>query len=133
MDGGLQVAETCDLALARIAAFRSAAAAPEADESRYLSVDPTPAAPASTPLAELRVCLLDETAPMPERYAALFGLRNKGGAEAVAVLSESFAARSALLKHEVAYVLGQMQQAEAFPVLKCAPSCSAIAILTPAS
>ena len=127
----MQVAETCTLALARIEALCSAAASP--DESRYLSVDPTPAAPASTPLAELKASLLDESAPMPERYAALFGLRNKGGAEAVAVLSESFAARSALLKHEVAYVLGQMQQAEAFPVLKCAPSCSAIAILTPAS
>lgn len=114
------MAETCDLALARIAALRSAAISP--DESRYLSVDPTPAAPASTPLAELRSTLLDEAAPMPERYAALFGLRNKGGAQAVAVLSESFVARSALLKHEVAYVLGQMQQAEAFPVLKCAPS-----------
>lgn len=44
-----------------------------------------------------------------QRYAALFALRNKGGKDAVAALGEVFKARSALLKHEVAYVMGQMQ------------------------
>jgi deoxyhypusine monooxygenase len=43
-----------------------------------------------------------------QRYSALFALRNKGGKEAVNVLTEVFKARSALIKHEVAYVLGQM-------------------------
>lgn len=53
----------------------------------------------------------------PQRYSALFALRNKGGKEAVAILGEVFGARSALLKHETAYVLGQMQDAEAVAVL----------------
>ena len=88
------------------------------DQSPYLSVDPTPAAPASVPTAELRATLLDEDAPMPDRYAAMFGLRNRGGADAVSALAESFSARSALLKHEVAYVLGQMQRADAIPILR---------------
>jgi hypothetical protein len=44
-----------------------------------------------------------------QRYRALFALRNKGGEEAVAVLGEAFSTSSALLKHEVAYVMGQMQ------------------------
>jgi hypothetical protein len=44
-----------------------------------------------------------------QRYRALFALRNKGGEAAVAVLGEAFGASSALLKHEVAYVMGQMQ------------------------
>lgn len=44
-----------------------------------------------------------------QRYRALFALRNKGGEEAVAVLGEAFKTSSALLKHEVAYVMGQMQ------------------------
>ena len=49
----------------------------EESASPYLSVDPAPAAPASTPTAQLRSSLLDEHAPIFERYRALFGLRNK--------------------------------------------------------
>ena len=45
--------------------------------SPYLSVDPAPAAPASTPTEQLRNALLDERAPIFERYRALFALRNK--------------------------------------------------------
>ena len=45
--------------------------------SPYLSVDPAPAAPASKPTAQLRATLLDEHAPIFERYRALFALRNK--------------------------------------------------------
>ncbi len=48
----------------------------------------------------------------------MFALRNRGGPDAVAALAASFAARSALLKHEVAYVLGQMQDAAAVDVLR---------------
>ncbi len=115
-----QVAETCQLALARINAVQGGASAAAADdESPYLSVDPTPAAPRSTSLPALRAALLDERGPLTERYAAMFALRNRGGADAVAALAEAFGCRSALLKHEVAYVLGQMQDAEAFQVLKC--------------
>lgn len=36
------------------------------DESPYYSVDPTPALPASTPTAELKAKLLDESQPMFE-------------------------------------------------------------------
>lgn len=50
----------------------------------------------------------------------MFALRNRGGDEAVHALGASFAsASSALLKHEVAYVLGQMQDAHAVATLKC--------------
>ena len=115
-----QVAETCQLALARIDAVQGGASAAAADdESPYLSVDPTAAAPKSTSLVALRAALLDERGPLTERYAAMFALRNRGGADAVAALAEAFGCRSALLKHEVAYVLGQMQDAEAFQVLRC--------------
>ncbi len=51
--------------------------AAEESASPYLSVDPAPAAPASTPTAQLRATLLDERAPIFERYRALFALRNK--------------------------------------------------------
>ena len=39
----------------------------------------------------------------------MFALRNRGGSDAVDALSASFSSRSALLKHEIAYVLGQVQ------------------------
>lgn len=80
------------------------------------------AAPAGTPVAQLRAQLLDEGAPIAERYAAMFALRNAGGPDAVAALGAAFGARSALLKHEVAYVLGQMQDSTALLVLRCAGS-----------
>ena len=47
----------------------------------------------------------------------MFALRNRGGSEAVEALGASFGAQSALLKHEVAYVLGQMQDAHAVATL----------------
>ncbi|KAI7844634.1 hypothetical protein COHA_001724 [Chlorella ohadii] len=90
----------------------------ESRESRYYSVDPTPAAPAATPLPQLRSSLLNEEEAIFERYRAMFALRNRGGSEAVEALGASFAAQSALLKHEVAYVLGQMQDAHAVATLK---------------
>ena len=97
--------------------------------ARYTSVDPAPAAPAGTPVAALRAALLDEDAPIFERYRALFGLRNAGGPAAVAALGAAFAGRSALLKHEVAYVLGQMQDAAAVDTLRCA-ALSALAVFS---
>lgn len=50
----------------------------------------------------------------------MFALRNKGGREAVKSLGDAFASQSALLKHEIAYVLGQMQDAEAVSTLRWA-------------
>ena len=52
---------------------------------------------------------------------ALFALRNRGGPAAVEALDASLAGGSALLKHEVAYVLGQMQDPAAIRALECAP------------
>ena len=114
----MQVAQTCQLALQRIQYHSQQHSEAQQDESRYLSVDPTPAAPASTPGHELRATLLDEDARIFDRYRAMFALRNKGGAEAVQALGDAFASQSALLKHEVAYVLGQMQDDQAVHTLR---------------
>ena len=48
----------------------------------------------------------------------MFALRNRGGTAAVQALTKAFASHSALLKHELAYVLGQMQDAKAVEALK---------------
>lgn len=92
---------------------------PSFQESPYYSVDPTPALPSTTPLPELEALLMDPTKPMYERYQALFALRNRGGSDSVAVLCAALReGSSALLKHEVAYVLGQMQSPDSVRALR---------------
>ena len=45
----------------------------------------------------------------------------QGGPEAIRALDDCMGSDSALLKHEVAYVLGQMQDPAAIRALECAP------------
>jgi deoxyhypusine monooxygenase len=60
---------------------------------------------------------MDETLPMFQRMRAVFALRNAGGKRAIDALARVFEDPSALLRHEVAYVMGQMGDAHALPVL----------------
>lgn len=61
--------------------------------------------------------LNDSSRPLKERFRALFTLKNLGGATAIQAISKCFNDESALLKHELAYCLGQMQDALAIPYL----------------
>lgn len=61
--------------------------------------------------------LVDPTQPLQARFRALFTLRGLGGPDAIAWISRGFGDDSALLKHELAYCLGQMQDPRAIPVL----------------
>lgn len=61
--------------------------------------------------------LNDQNRPLKERFRALFTLKNIGGAEAIQQIHNCFKDESALLKHELAYCLGQMQDSRAIPVL----------------
>ena len=70
----LQVAQTCQLALQRMQ-WLAEHTAPE--QQAFRTIDPAPAAPEDTPTSELREQLLDERAPIFERYQALFALRNQ--------------------------------------------------------
>ncbi|EPS63699.1 hypothetical protein M569_11085, partial [Genlisea aurea] len=112
-DPAQEVRETCELALSRIEDLKDVSIS---KPSPFLSVDPAAAAPSSS-VQEHRKILLDEHRSMYERYAALFALRNLGTEEAVAAIVDSFRASSALLKHEVAYVLGQLQNKRATDAL----------------
>lgn len=62
--------------------------------------------------------LNDSTRPMKERFRALFTLKNIKGELAINLISQAFADDSDLLKHELAYCLGQMQDPAAIPILK---------------
>jgi len=91
------------------------------EESGYTSVDPAPPLPSpdgSADVAGLRERLLDTGLPMFQRMRAVFALRNAGGPAAVDALAEAFLDPSALLRHEIAYVLGQMGDAHALPYLR---------------
>ncbi|XP_058393560.1 deoxyhypusine hydroxylase isoform X2 [Diceros bicornis minor] len=61
--------------------------------------------------------LVDPAQPLHARFRALFTLRGLGGPSAIAWISRAFDDDSALLKHELAYCLGQMQDTRAIPVL----------------
>ncbi len=84
--------------------------------SQYGSVDPAPPQPDGTFL-EWQTTLMDEDAPMFQRMRTVFSFRNHGSDEACLALCGAFVTSSALLRHELAYVLGQMQNSVALPTL----------------
>ena len=84
--------------------------------SEFGSVDPAPASDGNI-VSNLRNTICDEDEKMFQRMRALFALRNIGGEESVDALAAAFGSASALLKHEIAYVLGQMQDDHAVPHL----------------
>ncbi|MGB1585980.1 MAG: HEAT repeat domain-containing protein [Thermoplasmatota archaeon] len=90
------------------------------EQSGYSSVDPAPPAPVADldpDVDALAKQLMDTTLPMFQRMRAVFSLRNIGGDAAVDALAQAFEDPSALLRHEIAYVMGQMADAHALPVL----------------
>ncbi|KAA8589876.1 hypothetical protein FQN60_013241 [Etheostoma spectabile] len=120
---GLCVAETCQLAVRRLEWLQAGGDTQlddgSADKNPYCSVDPAPPA-LRTSVPELRSILLDESLPLFERYRAMFALRNLGNEEAVLALGDGLQCSSALFRHEIGYVLGQMQHPAAFPALRAA-------------
>ena len=98
------------------------------DVRRAYSVDPVPAMDASVETNTLAAIILDDTADIWERYGAMFALRNRAQEtfglaktrenERVVELCSSTLGKtlrsetvhSALLKHEICYVLGQLRE-----------------------
>ncbi|XP_075647519.1 deoxyhypusine hydroxylase [Castanea sativa] len=119
-DPAQEVRETCELALNRIEQLKGDGGNGESSmegRSPFMSVDPAAPASSCSSVDQLREVLLDEEKGMYERYAALFALRNHGGDDAVSAIIDSLHSKSALLKHEVAYVLGQLQNKAASAAL----------------
>ncbi|XP_021234296.1 deoxyhypusine hydroxylase [Numida meleagris] len=116
-DPVVEVAETCQLAVRRLEWLQEHGEEP--GTSPYHSVDPAPPAE-ETDVATLRQALLDESLPLFDRYRAMFALRNLGGRDAVLALADGLRAGSALFRHEIGYVLGQMQDEACVPQLTAA-------------
>lgn len=80
-------------------------------------MDPAPATKASRSASELGEMLMDTNLSLFERYKAMFSLRNLGTEEAVLQLARGFEDDSALFRHEIAYVFGQLQHVASVPSL----------------
>jgi deoxyhypusine monooxygenase len=123
-----ELSDTCQLAL-DVIEWRANGGDPEDEPAAcacmlnpYSSIDPAPPHPShqSKSAAELGDILCDKDLPIFERYRAMFSLRNKRGGDCVAQLCRALTTdtSSALLRHEVAYVLGQMQHPESVDALE---------------
>ena len=84
--------------------------------SQYGSVDPAPPIMQGE-INDWESSLTDSNIPMFQRMRNVFSLRNDGTDAACIALCSGFNSNSALLRHEVAYVLGQMQNQVAIPTL----------------
>nr|NVI76107.1 nero [Cucujiformia] len=110
-----EVAETCELALDRINWLKISNY--ENSKSNYNTVDPAPPA-TSKDIKELKSILINEKISLFDRYRAMFALRDIGSEDAIFALGEALQCGSSLFKHEIAFVLGQMQNKISVPFLK---------------
>jgi len=110
-------------------------------KARYMTTDPAPAFSLKLSTQELKAKLLDDSLSLFQRYRAMFALRDKGDEEAILVstlasqsalcmvvtivfeitvdqaLAEGFGDKSAVFRHEIAYVFGQVQHQASVPSL----------------
>jgi deoxyhypusine monooxygenase len=110
-----EIAETCQIAIDLIQ-FRLKNA-DNTSAGIFLSVDPAPPMTESKSIAECRDILLNPSLSLFDRYRAMFTLRDMNSNEAALALVDGFSDSSALFRHEVAYVLGQMQREVTVPGL----------------
>jgi deoxyhypusine monooxygenase len=123
-DEDVAVRETCEIAIDNIIKHHQASEAEkerlEADSEGSLmfgSVDPAPPAKVLLPTVQLREQLLDTSLALFDRYKAMFALRNQGTKEAVLALCDGLDDDSALFRHEIGYVLGQLKEPVSVPAL----------------
>ncbi|KAI8610188.1 deoxyhypusine hydroxylase-like protein [Chytriomyces sp. MP71] len=130
-----EVRETAELAIERIryeASQRLRGLPVQGESVAYTSIDPAPALDDAELVPreetagqkikklstqEVGAILMDTTLPLFMRYKAMFALRNRGDMEAVLQLAKGFGDESALFRHEIAYVFGQMQHEASVPSL----------------
>lgn len=112
----VEIAETCQIALDRVKWMEKNEEIQ--DNNPYASVDPSPPmANPKTSVSELQKILMDENETLFNRYRAMFSLRNLRTKEAVLAICTGLKDKSALFRHEVAFVLGQLQDENSIPYL----------------
>ncbi|KAI4952233.1 deoxyhypusine hydroxylase [Alternaria rosae] len=122
------VRETCDIAVDRIEWDHGLQKGQEKlKKSDFTSIDPAPPLPQSTEkpsIPELEKTLLNTTLPLFQRYRAMFALRDLSSppdlptaVPAVQALARGFTDPSALFRHEIAFVFGQLSHPASIPSL----------------
>ncbi|KAK3353493.1 armadillo-type protein [Lasiosphaeria hispida] len=123
------VKETCEIAIDRIEWENSEQRKQEKlRQSDFASVDPAPPMPESQKsVEELEKTLMDTSLPLFRRYRAMFALRDLASppdlstaVPAVQALVKGFADPSALFRHEIAFVFGQLSHPASIPALTAA-------------
>lgn len=110
----VEIRETCELALERIKWLEEKSQKEVIKELIYSSVDPAPPLEVDETnnkeytVSQLQEILNDVKKPLFERYRAMFRLREIGNDEACLALASGFKDKSALFKHEIAYIFGQI-------------------------
>ncbi|KAK9316415.1 armadillo-type protein [Lipomyces starkeyi] len=104
------IRQTCELAIARIEWEHSKLSQIEVlENSHFSSIDPAPPLPyENSSVDQLQKVLVDQSVSLFERYRAMFRLRDLGTAESVDALITGLNDPSALFRHEIAYVFGQL-------------------------
>lgn len=97
--------------------------------SDFTSIDPAPTSEQSATVEALEKALLDPKLPLFLRYRAMFGLRDLASppdlptaVPAVLVLAKGLSDSSALFRHEIAFVFGQLSHPASIPALTAALS-----------
>ncbi|KAI0890343.1 deoxyhypusine hydroxylase [Annulohypoxylon maeteangense] len=125
------IIETCEIAIDRIEWENSEQRkAEKLRQSDFASVDPAPPMPNSEQtVQDLEKTLMDTNLPLFLRYRAMFALRDLASppdlptaVPAVLALAKGFADSSALFRHEIAFVFGQLSHPASIPALTSALS-----------
>lgn len=113
------VRETCNIAIDLLTKGKEEApTATSTNDLIFASVDPAPPMKEPRSITELAQQLMDRSLDLYTRYKAMFALRNRGiNQEAILALCQGFLDPSALFRHEIAYVLGQVQHPASIPAL----------------
>jgi deoxyhypusine monooxygenase len=95
--------------------------------SDFASIDPAPPSEQSESIENLEKSLLDTKLPLFLRYRAMFSLRDLASppdlptaAPAVQALAKGLGDPSALFRHEIAFVFGQLSHPASIPALTAA-------------
>ncbi|KAF4469630.1 deoxyhypusine hydroxylase [Fusarium albosuccineum] len=129
----ISIIETCEIAIERIEWENSEERRKEKlRPSDFASIDPAPPMPESEREAEVEELgrkLMDPSLPLFLRYRAMFALRDLASppdlptaVPAVLALAKGFADSSALFRHEIAFVFGQLSHPASIPSLTAALS-----------
>ncbi|KAF4456996.1 Deoxyhypusine hydroxylase [Fusarium austroafricanum] len=124
----ISIIETCEIAIERIEWENSEERRKEKlRPSDFASIDPAPPMPESERKAEVEELgrkLMDTSLPLFLRYRAMFALRDLASppdlptaVPAVLALAKGLSDSSALFRHEIAFVFGQLSHPASIPAL----------------